>query len=160
MIKGFEPPHPTEPVGHDHLQWFPAIAAGLIAGIILLVLPHASPWEGLTLFSPAILGRVIPASWAMPVFSVVVIHLGLSLIYGLIISLAVTHIRELRAVLLGGVIGLALYFINLAVVSMWITALKGNEVSVIVTHLVFGLIAAGAYRGLLRRKVPAVPPAA
>lgn len=160
MIKGFEPPHPAEPVGQDHLQWFPAIATGLIAGIILLVLPHASPWEGLTLFSPAILGRVVPTSWAMPVFSVIVIHLGLSLIYGLIISLTVTHIRELLAVMLGGVVGLVLYCINFAIVSMWIPGLKGNEVSVVVTHLVFGLIAAGAYRGLLRRKVPAVPPAA
>lgn len=159
MIKGFEPPRRSEPVGEDHLQWFPAVAAGLIAGIILLVLPHASPWEGLTLFSPAILGRVVPASWAMPAFSVIVIHLGLSLIYGLIISLVVTHITELRAVLVGGIVGLVLYCINFAVVSLWVPALKENELSVVITQLVFGLIAAGAYRGLLRRKVPAVPPA-
>jgi len=50
---------------------------------------------------------------------------------------------------------LVLYFINLGVVTMWFPAMRGNEVSVFVTHVVFGLIAAGAYRGLLRRKVSA-----
>lgn len=159
MIKGFEPPQQSEPAAEFHLQWLPAIAAGLIPGIILLVLPHASPWEGLTLFTPAIIGRVIPASWAISVFDVVVIHLGLSLIYGIIISVMVINVRELRAILLGGVVGLVLYCLNFGIVSLWFPALKGAEIPVVVTHVVFGLVAAGAYRGLLRRKVTDQPSA-
>jgi hypothetical protein len=159
MIKGFEPPRQTEPEAEDRLQWVPAILAGLIAGVILLVLPHASPWERLTFFNPAVMGRIIPAGWAVPVFNVIVIHLGLSLVYGIIVSVMVINARELQAVVLGGVVGLALYCINFGIVSLLIPALKGNEIPVVVTHLVFGLIAAGAYRGLLRRRVTAGPPA-
>jgi len=141
-----------------HLQAIPAIAAGLIAGVILLIVPHASPWESLTPFMPAILGRVVPAAWGVSMLGIIVLHLAISLIYGFIISLAVVNVRELRAVVLGGVIGLALYVVNHGIVAMWLPAMKGNEISVLITHIVFGLIAAGAYRGLLRRRVPATSP--
>lgn len=160
MIKGFEPPQETEPVGEDCLQWLPAILAGLIAGVILLVLPHGSPWSRLTFFNPAVMGRIVPPSLGVPVFSVIVIHLGLSLIYGLIVSLLVINVRELHAVLVGGVVGVVLYCLNFGIVSLFIPALKGGEIPVLVTHFVFGLIAAGAYRGLLRRRVTAAAPPA
>jgi hypothetical protein len=159
MIKGFEPPRQLEPVAEDRLQWVPAIAAGLIAGVILLILPHGSPWARLTLFTPAIMGRIVPVSLGVSVFSIIVIHLGLSLIYGLIVSLMVITVREMRAVVVGGIVGLVLYCLNFGMVSLWIPALKGHEVAVLVTHLVFGLIGAAAYRGLLQRRVPAGPPA-
>jgi hypothetical protein len=155
MIKGFEPPHPAEPVQKHQLQAIPATAAGLIAGAVLLIVPHASPWEGLTTFTPAVLGRVLPASWGVPAVGVAALHLVLSVIYGFVISLAVINIHELRAVFMGGLVGLGLYLLNFGIVSAWLPELRANEVSVIITHGVFGLIAAGAYRGLLRRKVPA-----
>lgn len=154
MIKGFQPPPRDESPLTGRFQWMPALAAGLIPGVILLILPHASPWEGLTVFSPAIMGREVPASWGMNVSGIVVIHLALSVVYGLIISLTVMNVRQMRALLVGGVVGLVLYGVNLAVVWLWIPGLHSNEVSVALTHLVFGLVAAGAYRGLLRRPVP------
>ncbi len=141
----------------SHLQAIPAVAAGLIAGVILLIVPHASPWEGLTAFMPAILGRIVPATSGVSQLGAIALHLTLSLIYGFIISLTVVNIRELRAVALGGIVGLALYVANYGVVAMWMPSMKGNEISVLVTHVVFGLIAAGVYRGLLRRRVPATP---
>jgi hypothetical protein len=153
MIKGFESPHPTEPLEKGRLHGVPAIGAGLVAGVVLLILPHASPWEGLTSFTSAILGRVIPATWNVPVLGVILMHLALSLIYGFIISIAVLNIRELRAVFTGGLVGLVLYLANLGIVSLFLPELRGNEVSIFVTHVVFGLVAAGVYRGLLRRKV-------
>ena len=155
MIKGFQLPQRPDSPESEHFQWFPATTAGLIAGVILLILPHASPWEGLTVFTPAIVGRQIPASWGMLVFSIVVVHLALSFLYGLIISLAVTNVRQLRALLVGGAVGLVLYGLNLGVVWLWIPSLRVDEVPVVITHFVFGLIAAGAYRGLLRRTVVA-----
>jgi hypothetical protein len=154
MIKGFQQPQRAEPIEIHRLQGVPALAAGLIAGVVMLIVPHASPWEGLTTFTPAIMGRVPPAAWNLGTLLIIIIHLALSLIYGFIISLAVLNIRELRAVFTGGVIGLILYLLNLGAVTLWFPALRGNEVSVIVTHGVFGLIAAGVYRGLLRRRVP------
>jgi len=153
MIKGFEHPHPAEPIAESHWQGIPAVTAGLIAGVVLLIVPHASPWEGLTSFTPALMGRVVPASWGMGAFITVVLHLVLAIIYGVLISFAVSHIRQMAAVVAGGVAGLVLYFLNLGAVSLWFPAMRGGEVSVLVTHVVLGLIAAGAYRGLLRRKI-------
>jgi hypothetical protein len=154
MIKGFEPPNRTEAIQTRHWQGVPAVAAGLIAGVVLLIVPHASPWEGLTSFTPAILGRVVPPAWNLGIFFTVVLHLALSAIYGILISFVVINIHEMRAVLAGGVAGLILYLLNLGAVTLWLPAMRGSEISVIVTHAVFGLIAAGAYRGLLRRRVP------
>jgi hypothetical protein len=153
MIRGFEQPHPTEPI-ETNWQGMPAVAAGLIAGVVLLIVPHASPWEGLTSFTPALMGRVVPHVWDLGPFMTVVLHLVLGIIYSVLISFAVMHIRQLAAVVAGGVVGVVLYFLNLGAVSLWLPAMRGSELSVFVTHLVFGLIAAGAYRGLLRRKIP------
>lgn len=153
MIKGFEHPHFAEPVEKSHWQGMPALAAGFFTGLILLIVPHASPWEGLTSFTPTILGRTVPPTWGIPVLGIVAMHLALSVIYGLIISLVVMSIRQLWAVGIGGLVGLALFGVTLAIVSSCIPEMRGNEVAVAVTHFVFGLIAAGLYRGLLRRKV-------
>jgi hypothetical protein len=155
MIEGFESPHPAEPLQKNRLQAIPALASGLIAGIVLLIVPHASPWEGLTSFTPAIVGRMGSAAPNLPVIAAIVLHLAVSLIYGFLVSLTVINFRELWAVLVGGLMGLLLYLVNFGVVSAFWPALRGNEVSVIITHAVFGMIAAGAYRGLLRRKVSA-----
>jgi len=153
MIKGFEQSHPTEPLVERHWQGMPAVWAGLIAGVVLLIVPHASPWEGLTSFTPALMGRVVPQLWGLGIFMTIVLHLILSIIYSVLISFAVINIRQMAAVLAGGIAGLVIYFLNLGAVSLWFPAMRGNEVSVFVTHFVFGLIAAGAYRGLLRRRV-------
>jgi len=153
MIKGFEQHHPTEPIEQSHWQGMPAVWAGLIAGVVLLIVPHASPWEGLTSFNPALMGRVVPQMWGLGVFMTVVLHLALAIIYSVLISFVVSHIRQMAAVLAGGFAGLVLYFINLGLVTLCFPGMRGNEVSVFVTHVVFGLIAAGAYRGLLRRKI-------
>jgi len=153
MIKGFEQPQQGAPGEKINWQSLPAVAAGLIAGVVLLIVPHASPWEGLTSFTPAIMGRVVPTTWGIGMFMTVVLHLALALIYGLIVSLVVMNVHQMTAVLTGGVVGLVLYFLNLAAISMWFPELRGNEMSVAVTHVVCGLIVAGAYRGLLRRRV-------
>jgi hypothetical protein len=153
MIKGFEQHHPAEPLEKSHWQGMPAITAGLIAGVVLLVVPHASPWSGLTSFTPALMGRVAPETWDLGAFMTVMMHLVLSIIYGVLISFAVMNIRQMAAVVAGGVAGLVLYLLNFDAVTLWCPAMRGSEVSVLVTHVVFGLIAAGAYRGLLRRRI-------
>ena len=155
MIKGFEQPHLSEPIEKSHWQGMPAVAAGLIAGVVLLIVPHASPWEGLTSFTPAIMGRVVPGTWGLGMFMAVVLHFALASIYGVIVSFVVMNIHQMAAVLAGGVAGLVLYVLNLGAISMWFPVMRGNEISVAVTHVVCGLITAGAYRGLLRRRTSA-----
>ena len=153
MIKGFELPQVLEPQARNRLQWDAAVEAGFIAGLVLLVLPQGSPWSALTFFSPAIPGRPLPVSMAMSLLGVWIIHLLLSVLYGLIISRVVANLRREKAILTGGLAGLVLYVLNLGLVSFVWPALRGNEVAVALAHVVFGLVAAGAYRGLLRRKL-------
>src|SRR5207248_11689730 len=59
MIRHFEPAHPLEPEDKPGMQWGAALGAGLIAGVILLVVPRGSPWSSLTVFSPVIMGRAL-----------------------------------------------------------------------------------------------------
>src|SRR6185436_12240638 len=156
MIHHFEPPSPLEPEDKE-LQWIPAIAAGLIAGLILLLVPGGSPWTSFTFFSRVIMGRIVPDGSSMPLPGAMMLHLDVSLVYGLVISLAVVRLRQWRAIVAGGVTALLLFLINFGVVSIWFPELAGNEPMVFLTHLVFGLLAAAAYRGLLRRR-PVSPP--
>jgi len=149
MIRKFEHVHFLEPESTDHIQWAQAIAAGLIAGLILLVLPGGSPWSSTTFFSPLVLGRSVAGISTLEVW---MLHLLVSIVYGLLICWAVMGLRQARAILTGGLFGLILYVVNFGVVSTWWPQIRGNEGSVLFTHVVFGLVIAGAYRGLLRRK--------
>jgi hypothetical protein len=130
----------------------PALGAGVMAGVILLVVPRGSPWSSLTFFSPAVMGRTIPGPTEIPLLLVWTLHLAVSLVYGLIISRMVATLRRRKAFVTGALAGLVLYAVNLGVVSAFWPVLRGAEFSVVVTHVVFGLITAGAYRGLLKRK--------
>ena len=148
MIEGFKSIQPLEPTGG--MQWGPAVGSGLIAGVVLLIVPHGSPWEALTFFSPDVMGRNLSAS-GLPMFAAWGCHLLVGILYGLVISRAVANLKQGRAILMGGLVGLLLYGINLSAFSAFWPRLRGNEVAVVLTHIVFGLVAAGAYRGLLRR---------
>ena len=160
MIKGYESTHFLEPEEPLKFHLGPAFGAGFIAGAILLIVPHGSPWESLTFFSPVIMGRTVPGPTEIALLLVWALHLMVSLVYGLIISRIVATLRWRRAFFTGALAGLVLYVVNFGVASALWPWLRGTEFSVIVTHLVFGLITAGAYRGLLRRKRDVALPAA
>ncbi len=153
MIK-FEPVQRLAPEETKEIQWAPAIAAGLIAGAMLLLVPRGSPWNALTFFSPAIMGRSV-AAFGIPLILAWLTHLGVCLVFGLVVSRAVAHLRFEKGLLGGAIVGAILYIVNFGVVSAFWPEIRGNEFPVIFTHVVFGLITAGAYRGLLRRKAPA-----
>jgi hypothetical protein len=150
MIQGFKPAPMSEPVDSGRLQWRPALKAGLIAGGVLLVVPHGSPWSSFTFFVPAILGRNMEQA-ELPLPVVWGVHLLISVFYGLVIAFGVSLLRQWKAILVGGGAGLLLYLLNLGVVALFWPSLQGGEGGVILAHLVFGLIAGGAYRGLLSR---------
>jgi hypothetical protein len=103
------------------------------------------------------MGRTIPGQVEIPLLLVWALHLAVSLLYGLIISRTVATLRHRRAFVTGGLAGLVLYGVNFGVVSAFWPSLRGAEFSVVIGHIVFGLITAGSYRGLLKRKrqVPA-----
>ena len=124
----------------------------MIAGIVLLLVPRGSPWARVSFFSAVIMGRPVPIGQMMPLMVVAVLHLGLAEIYALTISWFVSNLTQARAIITGAIIGVALYVVNVGVVSVCLPAWRGNEIAVLFTHAVFGLIAGGAYRGLLQRR--------
>jgi predicted membrane protein len=69
----------------------------------------------------------------------------------------VASLRQTKAILTGAVIGVILYGLNLGLVMAFWPQFLGDEPLVAFTHAVFGLVAAGAYRGLLRRKSAGSP---
>jgi hypothetical protein len=154
MIRGFETPVRLEPQGRDRLQWGRAFAASLLAGLILLAVPRGSPWSAVTFFSPVVLGWSIPGQ--MPLILVWLLHLAVCVVSGLIVCRVIAGLRQGRAIATGGLLGLVLYVMNFGVVSTWWPETRGNELSVLFTHIVFGLVVAGSYRGLLRRNRSAV----
>jgi len=102
------------------------------------------------------MGRPIPGPDDSSFLGTSLLHLLIAAFYGLIISVMVVRIRAMGAVIVGGLVGLLLYVINFGAVSLWYPELRGNEGVVIFTHVVFGLVAGGAYRGLLRRRRAAI----
>jgi Na+-translocating ferredoxin:NAD+ oxidoreductase RnfD subunit len=114
---------------------------------VLLVVPSGSPWERMSFFSRVILGRAIPATPQIPLVA----------LYALIIARVISGLRKGRAFFAGALTGLLLYLANFAAVSAFWPRLCGDEVAVVFTHIVFGLIAAGAYSGLLNRASVPVP---
>ena len=124
-----------------------AIGAGLIVGFLIVMFPRGTPWSGLTFFSPTIMGRLLmePAgSFLAPLLA----HLALALGYAIIIGLIVERLRRVAAVAAGGVVGAGLFVINWAVFHFLVSDGTTNELIVLLTHVAFGLITAGAYKGL------------
>jgi len=156
MIRNFEPPRDLPPEEGGRFKPATAALAGFIAGLILLLAPQGSPWSGLSFFSPVIMGRALPTGMPVSILVIWTVHLFVSVLYGLIVSLAVSHLRQPRAMIVGALAGVILYCANVAFVSLVWPEWRGNELGVLFTHAVFGLVAASAYRGLLRRRTAVV----
>jgi len=162
MIKGYQRPITVEPV-ETPFQPKAALWAGFLAAIILLIVPSGSPWSGMIFFAPVVLAGLSQPGAALRIVAVWVIHFVVSLLYALVISSVVNRFHRGRAMLSGAVCGAILYAVNLGVVLVVWPNLKGNEVAIAFTHVVFGLITAGAYRGLLNERAhvnPINPPMA
>ena len=134
------------------MNWSAAVRAGLLAGAVLLVVPQGSPWAGMSFFSGVVMGRTIGSWGTWPPLVVLMLHLGVAVVYTFAIAAIVKNFKSWRGILVGGLVGLALYPLNFAFVAMLIPSLVGGEFRPAFTHLVFGLFAAGAYKGIARRQ--------
>jgi hypothetical protein len=82
-------------------------------------------------------------------------HFLVAVIYGMIIAPIVHGFRPWVAGLVGAVVGLVLYFINYAIAGMMLDVSSQPEWPSIVHHVVFGLVFAETYKGMVRRRAPA-----
>ena len=138
-------------------RWGSAIKAGLIAGFILLLFPSGNPWTSFSQPSGAhIMGRPISLDPSVTLMSAAAIpahtaHLTVSVIYSLIMLAVVCRLRSWRAILGGLVTAIVLYGLNFATFRLFAPEFTGSyEFNVVLAHVLFGGIAAGVIRGMLR----------
>jgi hypothetical protein len=133
-----------------HVRWLKAFYTSLIIGGIFLMLPRAVPWFSSGVPETA-MGRIIGAisSFQLTLFVMTaVLHMVLAVCYGLVLAMVIYRFEIRIALLLGTVIGLALYGLNFVLFRTILGTQPMNEAPVICTHLFFSLIFSAAYKGI------------
>lgn len=152
---------------HQPTDWRAAAWAGLIAGVVFLIVEMAmvalfegqSPWGPPHMIAAMAMGpEVLPPPGAPAEFdfgivmAAMLIHFPLALAYGLAIGWIVHQLRPGLASIAGLVIGFAIYLINFypiaAAAFPWFAMARGWVSAV--AHMIFGLAAAVAYVALRR----------
>jgi len=140
------------------MDWRAAIWAGLVAGVVFLVIQMAilagvtggSPWVMLRMIAAMVMGQNVlpPPATFDPVIAVValLIHFVLSILFALLIAFVLHRWGMLVGIIGGALFGLALYAINYYTFTLffpWFFPM-GNWVAVL-AHIVFGAVAGGVY---------------
>jgi uncharacterized membrane protein YagU involved in acid resistance len=141
-----------------------AALAGIIAGLIFMMLEmilvpmfmNGSPWGPPRMIAAIILGKEVlppPATFDLGVLmAAIMLHLMLSIIYAIILAMIVKSMSLGLAILIGAVFGFVLYLVNfygITGIFPWFANAR-NWVSIF-SHIMFGIIAAWSYAGLVRR---------
>lgn len=142
-------------------DWIAALAAGIVAGAVLMVLSLL--WSATDMTShPWILARRIAAitmgqhvlgeaNFSATIVAVMALtHYGLGVIFALILSVIVAalHLEGSlsKVVMVGALFGLALYLVNFYLLAdsfPWFIDMRGGVT--MLAHLIFGMLAAGVY---------------
>jgi uncharacterized membrane protein HdeD (DUF308 family) len=108
------------------------------------------------MIAPALMGRYLsPPGTVDPFWNTVTFlsHGVVSVIYALVVALAASRFKGLLAAAAGGLAGLLLYLANFFAFHYLLPIQwTGSELAVLLTHIVFGFLAAGMYKGLSARK--------
>lgn len=142
------------------VQWITGLKAALAIGLIFWLVARGIPWAPSGLVSPTVMGREIKPPGAID-FSAAglasALHLLCAVIYGFIMMPMIHRFHYSNAWLIGGALGIILYLANLAAFALiGGGAPYSRELPVFVTHLAFGIIFTGAYKGLVKRRVDQV----
>ncbi len=142
-------------------NWKAAVWAGLIAGLVFLILEMVmvplflagSPWGPPRMIGAIALGQsVLPNPPPPPTFdfgvvlTAMIIHFILSVAFAVLLAFIISQVGAGMALLVGAVFGLVLYLVNFygfTAVFPWF-AMARNWVSIF-THIVFGALAAWVY---------------
>ena len=154
---------PSQP--YAPFSWSAALWASVIAGLVFAVvdvganwvLRGISPWLLLRMIGAIVLGQgalaPTPSFDASVVLVAILVHLALSIVYGTFLALVIPKVDTTLAILLGGLYGLALYYINFYgfnIFSPWFAGMR-DWVS-IASHFVFGAVLACAYTAINARQ--------
>jgi hypothetical protein len=141
------------------VQWLTGVKAALVIGAIFWLVARGIPWAPSGLVSPTVMGREIKPPGTLDLNASVlasVLHFVCAVIYGLIMMPIIHRFTYSNAWLIGAAMGIVLYVLNLAAFSLFGGAPYSRELPVFVTHLAFGIIFTGAYKGLVKRRVDQV----
>lgn len=154
----------TAPHGaYKQLDWKAGIWAGLIAGLIFVVLEMLmvwlfmgeSPWGPPRMIAAMALGQDVlppPATFEIGMMmAAMMVHFVLAIVYGLIVGWIVHKMDRLDVALsIGAGFGLAIYLINFYLIAPvlfpWF-AMARNWISIF-NHVLFGIVTAGTYMAL------------
>ena len=105
-------------------SWPAALWASLIAGVVFAVLELGANWA-LRGIAPSVLLRMTgalvlgPGTLSPPsgfdasvVLAATLVHLALSIVYGTFLALLLPRVETAPGILIGGLYGLALYYVN------------------------------------------------
>lgn len=132
-----------------HLDLRAVLYAGLVVGILFLFLPRGIPWNSIGLPTEAMGRPLFSEDTTNAMIITGIVQMLMALGYTFIVASIVYRFRTWKAVVLGGLIGLVLYAINYLVFRYVVpSAPNRSEAAVLITHLAFCFIAAGAYKGI------------
>lgn len=150
---------------HLSVDWSAAVKAGLIAGLVFLILEMlmvpmflgGSPWGPPRMIGAIALGRDVlppPGTFDLGVVIVaMIIHFILSVIFAAILAPLIGRMGMGAALALGALFGLGLYLVNFygfTAIFPWF-AMARNWVSIF-SHIVFGILAAWTYKAFETRR--------
>ncbi|MFT6445807.1 MAG: putative membrane protein YagU involved in acid resistance [Afipia broomeae] len=152
---------------HGRVDWKAAILAGLIAGVVFLMIEmilvavtSGSPWGPPRMMAAMVMGEGVlppPATFDVMIMMVaMVVHVILSILLAVVFAWVLSRWRLSAgaAVALGGAFGLLVYLVNFypvaAILFPWF-AMARNWISII-SHVAFGAVLAWAYLALARRE--------
>lgn len=147
------------------LSWKAAIWAGLIAGIVFMMLEMVlvgtiggqSPWGPPRMIAAMVMGESVlppPATFDLGIMMVaMMIHLMMSIVLGAVLGWAISHWRMSlpTAIMAGIAFGLLVYFVDFYVMTAvfpWFAMARGG-ISIF-AHAMFGLVLGWTYHAIAR----------
>jgi uncharacterized membrane protein YagU involved in acid resistance len=143
------------------ISWRAAALAGLISGLVFLALELImvplflgdSPWAPPRMIAAIAMGEGVlppPGTFDATIVAVaMLVHFPLSILYAIVLAFLINRLSLGAALGVGAIFGLALYLVNFygfTAVFPWF-AMARNWVSIF-AHIVFGVVAAWAYKAL------------
>lgn len=139
----------------SNVAWRAIPIAGFVAGTAFLlvnaifnpILYGIDPLFIINYFGSLVLGTDVLLETTIPTVIVgLAVHFALSILFTLIISIAIHRWGLIVGIVGGGLLGLAIYSINFYTMTIffeWMFAL--NNTLLVISHIVFGAVAGGVY---------------
>ncbi|MEL6403811.1 MAG: hypothetical protein AAFR81_05570 [Chloroflexota bacterium] len=153
----------------ENVVWRAIPIAGIVAGTAMLItlailnplLDGISSFFNIRYFASLIMGTdVLLEPTTMSLIVGLLVHYGLSILFTFIIGIVVHRWGIGVGIFGGGILGLAFYSINfftMTVIFDWMVQIAGSS-SLIMSHLVFGIVAGGVYELLDDYDQPFITP--